>query len=70
MLRHIVMTHRTFNLQFALALLLAVVLGRAGLAAVNQVFVSGIYPHLAIFKNENECGTGAVVEWVIGFGYV
>ncbi len=24
---------------------------------------SGIYPHLAMFNNENECGTGAVVPW-------
>ena len=25
--------------------------------------VSGIYPSLAMFNNENECGTGAVVPW-------
>ncbi|MDR0335840.1 MAG: hypothetical protein LBI18_01995 [Planctomycetaceae bacterium] len=25
--------------------------------------VSGIYPHLAMFNNEAECGTGAVVFW-------
>lgn len=25
--------------------------------------VSGIYPHLAYFNNEAECGTGAVVPW-------
>lgn len=25
--------------------------------------VSGIYPHLATFNNEGECGTGAVVPW-------
>ena len=24
---------------------------------------SGIYPHLAMFNKENECGTGAVVPW-------
>ncbi|MGV3531426.1 MAG: hypothetical protein ACO1QR_03590, partial [Chthoniobacteraceae bacterium] len=24
---------------------------------------SGIYPHLAYFNEENECGTGAVVPW-------
>jgi hypothetical protein len=24
---------------------------------------SGIYPHLAMFNNEGECGTGAVVPW-------
>jgi hypothetical protein len=25
--------------------------------------VSGIYPHLAYYNNEGECGTGAVVPW-------
>lgn len=25
--------------------------------------LSGIYPHLAYFNNEGECGTGAVVPW-------
>lgn len=25
--------------------------------------ISGIYPHLAMFNDENECGTGAVVPW-------
>ena len=30
-------------------------------AAPRQV--SGIYPSLAMFNNENECGTGAVVVW-------
>lgn len=25
--------------------------------------ISGIYPHLASFNNESECGTGAVVPW-------
>jgi hypothetical protein len=25
--------------------------------------VSGIYPHLAYYNNERECGTGAVVPW-------
>ncbi len=27
------------------------------------VSVSGVYPHLAFFNNEGECGTGAVVPW-------
>ncbi len=26
-------------------------------------FFSGIYPHLAYYNNEGECGTGAVVPW-------
>lgn len=25
--------------------------------------ISGIYPHLAYYNNEGECGTGAVVPW-------
>lgn len=31
--------------------------------AEEPVEVSGIYPHLAYFNNEGECGTGAVVPW-------
>ncbi|MDH7502905.1 MAG: hypothetical protein QHJ82_09400 [Verrucomicrobiota bacterium] len=29
----------------------------------EPVCCSGIYPHLAMFNEENECGTGAVVPW-------
>ncbi|MCK4993378.1 MAG: hypothetical protein KAS29_22935, partial [Bacteroidales bacterium] len=29
----------------------------------GTVNISGIYPHLAYYNNENECGTGAVVPW-------
>jgi hypothetical protein len=29
----------------------------------NPRQVSGIYPHLAYYNNEGECGTGAVVPW-------
>ena len=29
----------------------------------GQPNFSGIYPHLAYYNNENECGTGAVVPW-------
>ena len=25
--------------------------------------ISGIYPHLTMYNNEGECGTGAVVPW-------
>ena len=35
----------------------------AALAAAEPVEVSGIYPHLAYFNQEGECGTGAVVPW-------
>jgi hypothetical protein len=33
------------------------------LAAEEPRHVSGIYPALAMFNNEGECGTGAVVPW-------
>ena len=33
------------------------------LAAEEPRQVSGIYPRLAMFNNEGECGTGAVVPW-------
>jgi hypothetical protein len=44
---------------------LATVLAAAGcLAQVSgERCVSGIYPHLAMYNNEGECGTGAVVPW-------
>jgi hypothetical protein len=29
----------------------------------GAVNISGIYPHLAYYNNESECGTGAVVPW-------
>jgi hypothetical protein len=35
--------------------------GAVGAAAPRSV--SGIYPHLATFNEEGECGTGAVVPW-------
>jgi hypothetical protein len=31
--------------------------------AAAPVSVSGVYPHLAMFNHEGECGTGAVVPW-------
>ncbi len=31
--------------------------------AAEPVQISGIYPSLAMFNNEGECGTGAVVPW-------
>jgi len=30
---------------------------------VENINFSGIYPHLAYYNNEDECGTGAVVPW-------
>lgn len=35
----------------------------AALASAAPLELSGIYPHLAFFNNERECGTGAVVPW-------
>src|SRR5215208_6125765 len=32
-------------------------------AAAEPPSFSGVYPHLAYFNNEGECGTGAVVPW-------
>ncbi len=29
----------------------------------KPINISGIYPHLAYYNNEEECGTGAVVSW-------
>ena len=43
-------------------LVLAACAATAGEAA-KRPFVSGIYPHLAMFNDEGECGTGAVVPW-------
>ena len=34
-----------------------------GAAAADHQSISGIYPHLAMFNEEAECGTGAVVPW-------
>lgn len=31
--------------------------------ALDKRHISGIYPHLATFNEESECGTGAVVPW-------
>jgi hypothetical protein len=47
------MRHFTLSLFFASALF----------AAEDPRQISGIYPHLAMFNDEGECGTGAVVPW-------
>ena len=48
-----------------LACCAAVVLSAAAAFAASAApfQISGIYPHLATFNNESECGTGAVVPW-------
>lgn len=43
-----------------------IVLGLSGCSAPQQTQkdnISGIYPKLAFYNNEGECGTGAVVPW-------
>ena len=42
--------------------LAALILATATLQAAPRQ-VSGIYAHLAMFNDEGECGTGAVVPW-------
>ncbi len=38
--------------------------GQKKVAKQDEPFqISGIYPHLAYYNNEGECGTGAVVPW-------
>lgn len=37
--------------------------GNASLLSNPQPSISGIYPHLAYYNEEGECGTGAVVPW-------
>lgn len=37
--------------------------GSQFVSAAEPVTISGIYPQLAMFNNEGECGTGAVVPW-------
>ena len=47
---------------------LAGIAGALGLAvaaalAADPISISGIYPHLAFFNSQGECGVGAVVPW-------
>ncbi|MEZ5304971.1 MAG: hypothetical protein R3F11_30640 [Verrucomicrobiales bacterium] len=45
--------------------LIALLAAASAIAQNNaeRPFVSGIYPNLAYYNNEGECGTGAVVPW-------
>ena len=54
------LTYRIFNSQ-----LIAFVLAGSLVAAAAELpyCVDGVYPHLAMFNGEGECGTGAVVPW-------
>lgn len=52
------------SLRFATAAVFAVMLISHAVAATDEPLkISGIYPHLAAFSSEGECGIGAVVPW-------
>ena len=44
-------------------MVVAVCAACSSFAAERFVSYGGIYPHLAMFNGEGECGTGAVVPW-------
>ncbi len=44
-------------------LVLILIINAAFVASAAPRNVSGIYPHLAMFNEEGECGSGAVVPW-------
>jgi hypothetical protein len=50
-------------LKIATVLLGLLCCASGAILAAEPVERSGIYPHLAMFNNEGECGTGAVVPW-------
>ena len=57
-------TESRFNRASTMKKFLALFLFPAALVAEpSQPSLSGIYPHLAFFNDENECGTGAVVPF-------
>ncbi len=52
------------------AILLLVLTALGGILPVDDLFagaarshISGVYPHLTMWNDENECGTGAVADW-------
>lgn len=48
---------------YIVALLISLCALRSDAQPLRGRCISGIYPHLAYFNNEGECGTGAVVPW-------
>jgi hypothetical protein len=56
-------SHRTIVLVLVLVALAKERVHAAEEAQRTPRQISGIYPHLACFNNENECGIGAVVPW-------
>ena len=43
--------------------ILALLGGNPAAAATEPLSISGVYPHLVMWNEEGECGTGAVVPW-------
>ncbi len=50
-------------LGFGLTCLLVTSCTKTPVSETTHPHYSGIYPHLAMYNNEGECGTGAVVPW-------
>lgn len=49
---------------FSIAFLSSIIFNcNAQVSSIKLKSFSGIYPHLAYYNNEGECGTGAVVPW-------
>lgn len=51
------------SFRWCLACVVSLLAARGPLISAEPVSVSGIYPSLAMFNQEGECGTGAVVAW-------
>jgi hypothetical protein len=51
------------NIVLSVIALASVNASEVEVASAKYSSISGIYPHLAMFNNEDECGTGAVVPW-------
>ncbi|QDU29842.1 hypothetical protein ETAA8_49570 [Anatilimnocola aggregata] len=51
------------TVRLAILIVPALLVGANFASGAEPVNISGIYPQLAMFNNEGECGTGAVVPW-------
>lgn len=49
--------------RIGLSIVLLLVIGLKTGFPAQPINISGIYPHLTMWNDENECGTGAVVPW-------
>ena len=67
------MNMKTFRNVILLFFLAAVLSCQQEKKSADALNISGVYPHLAYYNSEGECGTGAVVPWagslwVISYG--